>query len=182
MEMGLGRIGDANTIFKRKFRWTFEVLNTCKGNIPPYFVKTANRPQLDIDETEINFLHAKTWLPGKGTWNTLSVSYYDTNHQEMLNLWGWLTSVYNFTRPNELYMNSKVSGYSGTGKLVLYDGCGKAMEQWLLYHCWPKTLEFGDLDMSSSEECSIELTLRYTNVKYTSFCPKPVQACQCDPC
>ena len=66
--MGIGALGFNNTVFKRKFRFSFGVTNIC-GNpnrtVPAAFVKTAGRPELSIDETEVNFLHAKKFLPGK---------------------------------------------------------------------------------------------------------------------
>jgi len=78
--MGIGPLGFRNLIFKRKFRFTFEVQGICgdsSRSVPPHFVKVAARPNLSIEETEINFLNAKTWIPGKAAWETINVTYID---------------------------------------------------------------------------------------------------------
>ena len=46
-------------------------------------------------------------------------------------------------------------------KLELYDGCGKILETWVYEGIWPQSVEFGDLDMTSSDVITCDLTLRY---------------------
>lgn len=175
MEMGIGRLGSPRTIIKRKFRWTLEI-ETPLGLIPRYYVKTAARPQLDIDETEINFLNATTWVPGKGKWQTMTVKYIDVSNDDQMILYDWIATVYDFTDPVFLKQSEK-SGYSGTALLTLYDGCGKALELWALKSCWPKSINFGDLDYANSEMAEIDLTLRFSEVTYQNICgrnPRPI--------
>lgn len=189
IDMGLGQIGQSGIVFKRKFRWTFEIERFCNGqslHVPSHFVKLASRPNVSIDETEINFRNGKMWIPGKGTWETITVTYYDVGGTDagngLINLYSWLASVYDFTHPNSLFQGSKKSDYSGKGILILYDGCGDPIEQWVLDHMWPQSINFGDLDYSASEEVNVELTLRYSSVQYQSFCPKTnIKGC-CSPC
>jgi hypothetical protein len=45
------------------------------------------------------------------------------------------------------------------------------METWELKDVWPTSIDFGDLDYATSDECTIQLTLRYSDVKYTNQCP-----------
>lgn len=189
--MGLGTLGSGNVIFKRKFRWTMEI-NYCLGGkskqVSPEFVKIGARPQIDIEETEINFLHGKMWIPGKGTWQTMTVTYYDVagkadSNINYLGLFSWIASVYDITDPTKLHMGSRLSDYEGNAFIFLYDGCGNALEGWQLNNVWPQSVNFGELDMSSSEECTVELTLRYSNVKYASYCPTgSLDKCPCTPC
>lgn len=183
INMGIGRLGGDNVIHKRKFRWTFAVERQ-NGRVPASFVKMAARPNIQIEETEINFLNAKTYIPGKGTWEQITVTYYDVavqggggNEQ----LWSWLASVYNFINNEALTQSSVRRCYGGTGICTLYDGCGNELEEWRLFDCWPTTVNFGELDYSSSEEVTIEVQLRYSNVKYTNICgtqPTP-ECCGC---
>jgi hypothetical protein len=181
--MGIGQIGEGNVIFKRKFRYTFEVVDICgKRKIPENFVKTASRPSITIDETEINFLNGKTWIPGKATWESITVVYYDVATDKAQHIYSWLASVFDFTKPKQLKMGSKASDYSGTGTLRLYDGCGTPLEQWQLKNLWPTSINFGDLDYGNSEECNIELTLRYSNVTYKPLCPNFTISPCCEGC
>lgn len=181
--MGLGRLGGSTLVFKRKFRWTFEIREVCGSRtIPRDFVKISARPNITIEDTEINFLNAKTWIPGKASWETITVTYYDVATIDNQTLWDWLASVYDFTDPVGLRMASRRDDYAGVGSLILYDGCGAAIEQWELRDLWPQAINFQDLDYSNSEEMTIELTLRYSNVFYRSLCPnRPLEPC-CTPC
>lgn len=193
VNMGLGPLGTGSLIFKRKFRWTMEI-TYCDSEVSgpkcvaKEFVKLGSRPQIDIEETEINYLHGKMFIPGKATWQTMTVTYYDVAGSagggiNVQSIFGWIASVYDITDPTKLYMGSKLSDYEGTARIYLYDGCGNAVEGWLLRHVWPQSVNFGELDMSSSEECTVELTLRYSEVQYQSYCPAgSIDKCPCTPC
>lgn len=166
--MGIGKLGAPNVILKRKFRWTLEISTPC-GYIPPHFCKTAARPQIDIDELELNFLNAVTWIPGKGKWQPITVTYYDAAHFDFSGLLSWVATVYDYTDPVNLRMSEKL-GWAGTALLTMYDGCGTPLEFWLLQDVFPQSVNFGDLDMSSPDICEVELTLRYSQVRYRSTC------------
>lgn len=178
--MGIGVIGQPDMVFKRKFRWTFEILGFCnnqKNTVPEHFVTVASRPNLSIEETEINHLNAKTWIPGKAAWETVTINYFDVAHSEMRTLWNWLATVYDFTDPVNLRQAER-RDWNATGLLSMYDGCGVLLESWQLQRMFPTAINFGDLDYSSSDIATIELTLRYSDVIYRSYCP----AFQPDPC
>lgn len=188
--MGIGTvgIGDPNVVFKRKFRWTL----TIRGNgfeIPPYFVKVAARPNISFEETEINFLNDKTWVPGKATWEALTFTYMDVAGNlggdaagGNLDLYTWLTNVFDFTSPTKKFMNSKRCGYQGKAELILWDGCGEQLETWLLEDAWPQAINFGDLDYSSSDTVDIELTIRYSRVTFKHICPAGPRVQPCISC
>ena len=180
MQMGIGRLGAPNLILKRKFRFTLAISTPC-GNVPEHYVKVAARPQLEIDETELNFLNAVTWVPGKGRWQPLSVTYHDVPDAEMVGLYSWITTVYNFQNPVELKQSEK-AGWAGTAFLNMYDGCGVPMEGWILGSVWPQSVNFGDLDYADSEAATIELTLRYSEVEYASNCRMGQPAPCCEGC
>lgn len=171
--MGIGVIGQPDKTFKRKFRWTFELLGMCdnqKNVVPEHFVQIASRPNLEIEETEINHLNATTWIPGKAKWQTISVTYLDVADQQMQSLWNWLATIYDFTDPINLRQGER-RDWDATALLSMYDGCGVLIETWQMQRVFPTAIDFGDVDYSSSEIATIELTLRYSDVKYRSYCP-----------
>lgn len=183
--MGIGRLGDDSIIHKRKFRWTFEIQfggKLCGGFVPASFVKTAARPEITIEETEINFLNEKLWIPGKAVWEPITITYYDVNSSENTQLLSWLASVYDFTDDTCRHMNAKRSEYSGIGTLKMLDGCGQPMEKWTYGDMWPTSIKFGDLDYAVSEVSEIEITLRYSKVKFTNLCGKQPVRCKCSHC
>lgn len=181
--MGIGALGGSKLIIKKKFRWTFTVADFCNGGIvPESFVQIAARPSLTIEETELNFLNAKRFVPGKATWETISVSYLDVATQDNLPLFDWIATLYDFTDPVNLHQASQSADYAGNGALQLYSGCGDPLELWTLGDIWPQTINFGELDMSSTDNCMIELTLRFSQVTYKSLCPSRQPVACCSPC
>jgi len=178
-QMGIGNVGLPGVIFKRKFRWTLEISTPC-GFIPKHYVKVAGRPKLEIDDTEINFLNAVTWIPGKARWQPITVTYRDVAANDFGSLYSWIASVYDFTDPANLKQSEK-AGWNGVARLDLYDGCGANLETWFLASCWPQSIDFGELDYESSDEVTIELTLRYSEIQYQNRCGPGVSPC-CSGC
>lgn len=178
MPMGIGALGAPNIIIKRKFRWTFG-MTTPVGVIPPSYVKASGRPQLEVDETELNFLNATTWIPGRAKWQPITVTYIDVaNDVSVAGLYNWIATIYNFQDSVNLPQSEKL-GWNGTGLLTMYDGCGTPLETWTLGSCWPQSVNFGELDMGDSDVATIEMTLRYSEVLYNSTCgPNPAPNCR----
>lgn len=189
--MGIGLLGtSSNLAFKRKFRWTFEVLGICgdaSRSIPSDYVKVANRPNVSFEETEINFLHGKMFIPGKATFDAITVTYYDVTRggtETIESLYDWIGTVYDFLGPRGDVFDPKMSsyangdgGYGANAYLTMYDGCGTALEQWSLEQCWPQAVNFGDLDYSNNEEATIEVTVRYLFAKWTNYCGNQPNPC-----
>jgi len=171
--MGIGELGQPNIILKRKFRYLMEWITPNGQSVEKQFVKVASRPQLDIDETELHFLNAITWIPGKGRWQPLTVTYYDVADSKLGPLYDWILSVYDFNKAvgeagssgsGDLPQSEK-RGWAGTGTLEMLDGCGTVMERWTFQDAWPQSVNFGDLDYSSSDECTIDVTFRFSKAK-----------------
>jgi hypothetical protein len=185
INMGIGAVGLPGTIYKRKFRWTFQVDFCGNEGIPANFVKVAARPNLAIEETEINFLNSKTWISGKAAWETITVTYLDVAGDQSAKILSWLASVYNFAVPvrtPNYSQGAALQDYEGTATLTMYDGCGETLEEWRLQHVWPTAVNFGELDYSSSDIAEIELTLRYSDVQYRSSCAGQIAPCSCTRC
>lgn len=175
VKMGMGALAGPDVIFKRKFRWGLTIVPKCAGGtIPEYMVKVASRPNLAIEETEINSKNGKMYIPGKASWETITVTFYDlagpSVKQGIVPLYRWILGMYNFQDEitDQLNMADTIAKYAGEATLVMYSGCGEELESWVLKDAWPQSVNFGDLDYSSSEEATIEVTLRYSNVFYAS--------------
>lgn len=183
-QMGIGRLGDRNLSIKRKFRYTLQIVPYCSGSrsIGPNFVKTSARPNYDIEETELNFLNAKTWIAGKLTWQSITVNYIDAGAQDLQGLYNWIGQNAQLNDNEAFKQGTTFEDYAADAFLVLYDGCGRAMEQWKLFNVWPQAVNFGELDYSSSEEVTIELTIRYDQVCYQGYCPTVDFKPCCSPC
>jgi len=190
MGIGLVGIGDPGVHIKRKHLWTLTAESNstkCPFRIDPYFVKVAARPNIDFEETELNFLNGRTWIPGKPTFQETSITIMDvsgnlTGSNGSQGIYQWLTNIYNFTSPTKQYMNSVRREYTATVTLNLYDSCGTIIETWRLLDAWIKSANFGDVDTSSSDTLDIEMTLRYSQISFNHYCPTlQLQDC-CTPC
>lgn len=171
-DMGIGRLGQPQLIFKRKFRWQLSIKPQNGSEIEPHYVKLANRPALDIDELEINYLNGTTWVPGRARWQQLNVTYIDVASAEMSLLYSWMATHFDFSQQNQRnhITQSERQGWESTATLKMFDACGQELEQWVMEGVWPVSVNFGDLDYSSSDECNIELTLRYDTARHTATC------------
>jgi hypothetical protein len=178
-KMAMGKLAGQDVIFKRKFRWGLQVRPNCSGTpIDEVFVKVASRPNISFEETEINMKNGKFWIPGKATWEAITVTFYDVVGKSIADgiagIYSWLASVYSFHHNNSLQeslcMGSALQDYAATLRLAMYSGCGEELEVWTIKDAWPQAINWGDLDFSSSEEATIEVTIRYANVCYSSNC------------
>lgn len=185
--MGIGKLGDKGLAIKRKFRWTLGIVPYCTNgasqfSIGPNFVKVAARPNYDIEETELNFLNAKTWIAGKLSWQSITVTYIDAASADLQALYFWIGQNAQLNDNTNFWQGTSFNDYAADAYMTLFDGCGNAMEEWHLFNVWPQAVNFGELDYSSSEEVTIELTLRYDQVCYTGYCPTVTFASCCSPC
>lgn len=175
--MGIGNIGLKGVIIKRKFRFTMAIQWGQGQIIPASYVKMAARPKLSIDSTEINFLNATTWIPGKAKWEPITVTYIDVTDYTTGPLLNWIATIYNFQNSNYLQMGEKQDWF-GQAIIQMYDGCGNVLDAWTLGSCYPESVDFGELAYADSEEMTIELQLRYSEVNQVGACgPTAVGSC-----
>jgi hypothetical protein len=186
--MGIGKLGSDTLILKRKYRWVCYINNCLGQEIPPYLVKIASRPDLTTEETELNFLNERIWIPGKSYWETITVTFIDaidpSSGDSNVYLLNWLASIYDFTDPLCRWQSSRRKDYVGQLGLYLLDGCGNPLELWTIGDAWPTSIKFGELDYTSSDTVDIELTLRYSAVSYQILCPpgQTITPCGCTGC
>lgn len=166
--MGIGALGAPGVIIKRKFRWSISILTPC-GFIPGIYCRSAARPSLEVESTQIDFLNATTWVPGKARWQPITLSFLDVADAQMTGLYNWIATIYNFTDPVVLGQGEKTD-WNGIATMYMYDGCGNVLETWTLGSCFPQSINFGDVDYSSSDLATIELTLRFSEVAYQGQC------------
>jgi len=173
MGMGIGTFLPNSAIIKRRYRWTlqFSPDTFLGGNVPeikPIFVTIAARPNLTIEETEISFLNEKDYIPAKPTWDPLNVTVLDFGKeggsgadQAILD---WIRLTYQFGDPaSSGEMSDPVGHARRKATLNMYNGVGDIVEEWTIYGCWVQAANWGDLDYSSTDNATIELTIRFQN-------------------
>lgn len=169
--MGLGRVGFADTCFKRKYRFLFKIDGVSGDGFEGTGIETlppskSARPSLSFKEMDAQHLNETIYFPSKPDWKPINLVLYDLKGNTNP-VWNWITKAYNpdsgIWRPSvETTDNGRSSGLKmDRCSLEMYDGCGKVIEKWIFEGAWCQNIEFGDLDMSSSEVVTIDITLRY---------------------
>ena len=168
-DMGLGSLGSLTTVFKRKFRWMFLIdgivgEGTGISIFPP---TSASRPKLTFKDFEVNHLVETITIPGRPQWNPITLTLYDIDLGKKHPIYEWLTVLYGTPHSVHGHASPEFSyKFSGPFKkprayVQMFDGCGCILEQWTLENVWPSDLDFGELDMGSSEIATITVTLKY---------------------
>lgn len=121
-------------VYKKRFDWKMSV-----DGGEPVKIKITQRPKLNVEETEINFLNVKTWIPGKANWEDIHVE---------------------LDQSSRCLLHPLISKDSSKVQLHLFDLCGNLLETWFLKN----VRVFKMLEVSEK----ICLTLKYDEVSYES--------------
>lgn len=160
-----------NACFKRKNRWLFKIENVSAEGISSLPPLKAARPSLSFKEIEVQHVNETIYFPGKPEWKPVVLTLYDLKKNALHPIFEWISMIYDTksdsdpllagTQTNSIYRPSCDGFKKPQATLELYDGCGILIERWVYESIWPQSVEFGDLDMSSSEVITCDLTLRY---------------------
>lgn len=152
-------LSDPNACFKRKNRWLFKITDISADGINSLPPSKASRPSLSFKEIEVPHLNETIYMPGKPDWKPVTLTLYDLK-KNVHPIFNWLAQIYN--PKNDSFSGASCDGFKKPeGILELYDGCGDILESWVFESIWPQSIEFGDLDMTSGEVITCDLTLRY---------------------
>jgi hypothetical protein len=125
--------------------------------IQEWWVSNAARPQITMNETEIQFLNTSTWVVGRYVWEQISITLRDPigpSASQAVMEWVRLASESSTGR----------QGYAAAYKrdlvLEMLDPTGVAVSQWIIKNAMPVSVNFGDLAMDDDGLATIEITLR----------------------
>lgn len=159
---GDGSVGTA----KRKFRWLFGIENITLGNDTALPCMKAARPKLNFREMQAEHMNEVIYYPSKPEWQPIQLSLYDRCISTQNPIFTWLKQQYDPTPTRSdacsaWYPCIDPLSFKPCCFLRLLDGCGNILEAWILEHCYPQNIDWGDLDMSSSDFVTVDFTLRY---------------------
>lgn len=145
---------------RRKHRWIFEQIGP---NLVPtgtlVMLQNAQRPKFSLEEPVMEHNQEKVYFAGKQTWETVTLTWYDgeQNPDVSGDIYFWLENVVNI----DTLVVSDPSFYKRNAKLYMLDGAGSPSETWIMYGCWPKEVNWGDLSYTETEIATIEVQMRY---------------------
>lgn len=140
----------------RKNRWLLRFPSDL--GIQEWWCASANRPQIQQEDTEIQFLNTSTYVVGRYHWETIEVTLRDpigpSASQAVME---WIRLHSESVTGRQGY----AIGYKRDIELEMLDPTGVVVSKWILKNTMCTTANFGDLDYSSSDLATIQITLRF---------------------
>jgi len=138
---------------KMKNRYVMEI-----DTIPSYLVKAMNRPTVQFETISLDHINVKRKLQGKADWQDLTITLYDpivpSAAQKVMD---WIRLGHESITGRRGYADF----YKKDITFYLLGPVGDKIEQWTLKGAFIQQANFGELDFSSNEVATIELTLSY---------------------
>ena len=141
---------------KKKNRWLLRF--PADLGIQEWWLASASRPSITQNEVEIPFLNTSTWVVGRFTWESISVTFRDPigpSASQAIMEWVRLQSESITGR------QGYAAGYKKDVELEMLDPTGVVIEKWLLQQTMLTNVNFGDLSFEDATPIEIALTLRY---------------------
>lgn len=145
---------------RRKYRWVFQALGSVFSPGDLLVLQSAQRPNFKFEEPEMHHNQEVAYFAGKQTWEPITLTWYDAEnpYDASKSIYRWLQSVVNFATADV----NVPSAYKTDARLGMTSGVGLATsEQWQICACWPKEVNWGELDYTNTEICTIECVMRY---------------------
>lgn len=125
-------------------------------------LRSGNAPQESNDEIEIPYINSRRYVAGMYLPESLPLvlnDFVDVGTAHAIARWRQL--VYDsFTDRVGL-----ASSYKRRCSLILFDPLGFEQREWIYVGVWPQAVNYGALDMGTSDVVQIEVTLRYDKVR-----------------
>ena len=125
--------------------------------IQEWWVSTTSRPKYTSEETKIDFLNTSTYVVGRFTWESISVTFRDPigpSATQALMEWVRLHSESVTGRMGY------AAGYKKDIDLEMLDPTGVAVEKWILQGTFLTDVNFDSLGYSDDALATISATLR----------------------
>jgi len=158
---------------KRQFRFVLQL-----GAFEQYVITKVNRPSFEIGESEHNYINHKFYYPGRVTWNDVSFTLVDAVNPDTTGILMkmLMASGYRFpTNKTTTRTISKAEAVGAIGTVAIQmlgsakpgaSGDGKdheslVLETWTLHNPWVKSVTMGDLDYSTDDILTMDVSLKY---------------------
>lgn len=168
-DLGLNNPG---TRFKTKFRWLFtipgiigqdaSIENNVTQSIEAIPPLGFSRPSLLFKSETAEHITESIDIPMKAEFKDIELTLIDIrrpgtskNHPII----EWIERIHSMKQGNFKYPVD--TQFYQEGKLGIYDGKGCNLELWVLESCWPKSADFGQLNMADSEILTVDITLSF---------------------
>jgi len=152
------------------------------GTTTQIYARRVSKPSFDVGQSEHKFLGSTYYYPGAVTWSDVSCTLVDSSSPDFDLLCNLLLRNAGYVDPNDVSTTgnvdnagtiSKATAVDALGSVLIKElnGDGDVMGHWVLNNAWARSISFGDLDYSSEELMTVDVTLRYDWAQYKSGAP-----------
>lgn len=170
-DMGIPGVGTGILHPKAKNRWRVTFANLGGGiDSQPMSMQaiTITRPSLSFEPVQLDRYASRAWIAGKYNWEPIQLTLQDdvtgtasrviqeqvSKQQLLIGAEGpWLAQA------------GEGSIYKFVTYLDMMDGNDKVIEKWTIEGCWFENVDYTDLDYSSGEAVTINVTVRYDHAR-----------------
>ena len=125
--------------------------------INEWYVESTSRPTITIKDIEIPFLNTSTYVAGRFSWGTISVTFRDPiGPSASQALMEWVRLCAESVTGRMGY----AAGYKKDVDLEMLDPTGVVVERWKMEGCFLTTVNFQSLSYSDDKVMTIQATLR----------------------
>lgn len=175
-QMGVPQAGFGILHPKQKYRWQVTFTNLARlvpGVSSRDLTRQAtiiDRPQLEFSEVPIHRYNSVAYVAGKYEWSPLNLTVEDDlTGLASAAIQGQLETQQRLIGgdlPGQ-WLNSAATGSDYKFGLTLeqLDGDEGVVEKWLVEGCFIKSVNYGNLDSSSSDAVTIELVVRFDHAR-----------------
>ena len=155
---------------KRNFRFQVQITGLTGGDDVLWWAKTVTTPGFEVSEVEHNFLDNKFYFPGRVSWNEVSLTLVDPISVDAVEQTNQLIINSGYVIPSGVpssdaqkstISKSGATGAIGDVTISILKADGSVVEIWTLNNPFIKSAKYGDLDYSSDDLRTVEMTLRY---------------------
>lgn len=171
-QVGIAGVGNGILMPKLKNKWrvTFAGIGANQGDSKDLSLQAVNltRPNLTFEEVPLHRYNSTAYVAGKHVWEPMTLTVEDDiggkasqiiqnqleTQQKLIGADGpWLASA------------ATASSYKFGTTLEMLDGDERVTEKWKMEGCFIMTVDYGDVDYSSSEASTITLTIRFDHAR-----------------
>jgi hypothetical protein len=140
----------------RKNRWLLRF--PADLGIQEWWCQTAHRPAIKQEGKPIQFLNTETYVVGRYTWDEMQITLRDPIGPSASQ------AVMEWVRLHSESVSGRqgyAAGYKRDVELEMLDPTGVVVSKWILKNTMCTAADFGELDYSSDELATIQITLRF---------------------
>ena len=134
------------------------IMQIAGTSIPAYLIKAAARPSMTNGEIVLDHINVDRKVKGKSRWNDISITLYDPITKEgAAEVMDWISHHHESVPGRDVYS----SDYKRDIEFYSLSSMGEKIENWTLKGAFIGDSNFGQMDWSTEEAVTIEITLKY---------------------